>query len=264
MIELKNVHVTFNAGTALETRALKGVDLTVPKGEFLTVIGSNGAGKSTSLNSIAGIVPVGTGSVTVAGQEITKWPVHKRSNIISRVFQDPKMGTCEDLSILENYAIACGRTAPKGFGFAVNKQIKEQAAESLKILGLGLENRLNDKVGLLSGGQRQALSLLMATTGETQVLLLDEHTAALDPKTAAFVMQLTKDLVAKLNLTVVMVTHSMSQALHTGDRTIMFHQGNIIFDIAGSERDNMEVKDLLDLFKKDQGEELADDSLLLG
>ncbi len=264
MIDLKNIHVTFNAGTALETRALKGIDLQVAKGEFLTVIGSNGAGKSTSLNSVAGIVPVGVGNVLVDGQDITKWPVHKRSKIISRVFQDPKMGTCEDLSILENYAIACGRTAPKGFGFAVNKDIKEQAAENLKILGLGLEDRLNDKVGLLSGGQRQALSLLMATTGDTKVLLLDEHTAALDPKTAAFVMQLTKELVAKLNLTVVMVTHSMSQALDTGDRTIMFHQGKIIFDIAGKERDSMKVADLLDLFKKDQGEELADDSLLLG
>ncbi|NRA85964.1 MAG: ABC transporter ATP-binding protein [Rhizobiales bacterium] len=264
MIELNDIHVVFNAGSALETRALKGVNLKVPKGEFITVIGSNGAGKSTSLNSIAGIAPVSRGRVIVDGHDITKWPVHKRSKIISRVFQDPKMGTCEDLSILENYAIACGRTKPKGFGFAVNKDLKEQAAENLSILGLGLENRLNDKVGLLSGGQRQAVSLLMATTGETKVLLLDEHTAALDPKTAAFVMQLTKDLVAKLNLTVVMVTHSMSQALHTGDRTIMFHQGKIIFDIAGKERADMEVKDLLELFKKDQGEELSDDSLLLG
>uniref|UniRef100_A0A2A4Z3W6 ABC transporter ATP-binding protein n=1 Tax=OCS116 cluster bacterium TaxID=2030921 RepID=A0A2A4Z3W6_9PROT len=264
MIDLQNIHVTFNAGTPLETRALKGIDLKVPEGEFLTVIGSNGAGKSTSLNSIAGIVPVGQGKVVVNDTNITKWPVHKRSKIISRVFQDPKMGTCEDLSILENYAIACGRTRPKGFGFAVNKDIREQAAESLSVLGLGLENRLNDKVGLLSGGQRQALSLLMATTGETKVLLLDEHTAALDPKTAAFVMDLTNRLVKELGLTVVMVTHSMSQALDTGHRTIMFHQGRIIFDISGQERSDMDVKDLLDLFKRDQGEELADDSLLLG
>lgn len=264
MIKLNDIHVTFNIGTALETQALKGVDLTVKQGEFLTVIGSNGAGKSTSLNSIAGIAPVGQGSVVVDGKDITRWPVHKRSKIISRVFQDPKMGTCEELSILENYAIACGRTAPKGFGFAVNKSIKDQAADKLSVLGLGLENRLNDKVGLLSGGQRQALSLLMATTGETKVLLLDEHTAALDPKTAAFVMELSNRLVKELDLTVVMVTHSMSQALGTGDRTIMFHQGQIIFDISGAERENMEVKDLLDLFKKDQGEELSDDSLLLG
>lgn len=264
MIDLQNIHVTFNAGTPLETRALKGIDLKVPKGEFLTVIGSNGAGKSTSLNSIAGIVPVGQGKVVVNGVNITKWSVPKRSQLISRVFQDPKMGTCEDLSILENYAIACGRTKPKGFGFAVNKDIRAQAAESLSVLGLGLENRLNDKVGLLSGGQRQALSLLMATTGETKVLLLDEHTAALDPKTAAFVMDLTNRLVKELGLTVVMVTHSMSQALDTGDRTIMFHQGKIIFDISGQKRADMDVKDLLDLFKRDQGEELADDSLLLG
>ncbi|MGL1922698.1 MAG: ABC transporter ATP-binding protein [Hyphomicrobiales bacterium] len=264
MIKLDNIHVTFNAGTPLETRALKGIDLHVPKGEFLTVIGSNGAGKSTSLNSIAGIAPVGRGSVVVNDTDITKWPVYKRSQIISRVFQDPKMGTCEDLSILENYAIACGRTKPRGFSFAVNQPIRERAAESLKILGLGLEDRLNDKVGLLSGGQRQALSLLMATTGETKVLLLDEHTAALDPKTAAFVMELTNKLVAELGLTVVMVTHSMAQALDTGHRTIMFHQGKIIFDISGEQRAAMEVKDLLDLFKKDQGQELADDALLLG
>ncbi|MCJ8322910.1 MAG: ABC transporter ATP-binding protein [Rhizobiales bacterium] len=263
MIDLKNIHVTFNAGSPLETRALRGIDLNIPEGQFLTVIGSNGAGKSTSLNSIAGIVPVGQGSVVVNGINITKWAVHKRSKIISRVFQDPKMGTCENLSILENYAIACGRTQPKGFGFAVNSNIREQAAKNLSVLGLGLEDRLNDMVGLLSGGQRQALSLLMATTGDTKVLLLDEHTAALDPKTAAFVMELTNKLVKKLNLTVVMVTHSMSQALETGDRTIMFHQGKIIFDITGEERANMQVKDLLDLFKRDQGQELADDSLLL-
>ncbi len=264
MIKLNNIHVTFNAGTALATKALKGVSLSVPKGQFITVIGSNGAGKSTALNSIAGIVPVAQGSIMVDDKDITKWAVHKRAKIISRVFQDPKMGTCENLSILENYAIACGRTQPRGFGLAVNNSIKDKAAEHLSILGLGLENRLNDQVGLLSGGQRQAVSLLMATTGKTKVLLLDEHTAALDPKTADFVMQLTKDLVTELNLTVVMVTHSMSQALHTGDRTIMFHQGKIIFDITGEERANMQVPDLLDLFKKDQGEELSDDALLLG
>ena len=174
------------------------------------------------------------------------------------------MGTCEDLTILENFALAYGRTKPRGFRFAVDPAIRASVADRLSVLKLGLENRLNDKVGLLSGGQRQAVSLLMATTGDTEVLLLDEHTAALDPKTADFVLQITKSIVAELGLTAVMVTHSMAQALHTGDRTIMFHQGRIIFDVAGETRDNMQVEDLLHLFKREQGEELADDSLLLG
>jgi putative ABC transport system ATP-binding protein len=174
------------------------------------------------------------------------------------------MGTCEDLTILENFALAHGRTQPRGFRFAIDKGIREQAAERLKLLKLGLENRLNDKVGLLSGGQRQAVSLLMATTGETRVLLLDEHTAALDPKTAEFVMELTRDIVTQLKLTSVMVTHSMAQALHYGDRTVMFHRGRIIFDAEGVKRSAMQVSDLLQLFKRDQGVELSDDALLLG
>lgn len=263
MIELSDIHVTFNAGTPLETRALRGVDLTVSEGEFLTVIGSNGAGKSTSLNVMAGLFKPSTGKVTIDGKDMTEWPVHKRARFISRVFQDPKMGTCEDLSILENFALARARTQPRGLRKAVTSNIRHDAAERLSVLGLGLENRLDDKVGLLSGGQRQAVSLLMATTGETRVLLLDEHTAALDPKTADFVLELTKQVVAELKLTAVMVTHSMAQALHTGDRTVMFHRGKIVFDAQGQERDAMEVADLLALFKREQGEELADDSLLL-
>lgn len=264
MIELKDIHVTFNKDSPLETRALRGIDLHVPKGEFLTVIGSNGAGKSTALNVMAGIAPVEQGHLRVGENDMTDWPVHKRAGAISRVFQDPKMGTCEDLTILENFALAYGRTKPRGFRFAVDPRIKSSVAERLSVLKLGLETRLNDKVGLLSGGQRQAVSLLMATTGDTQVLLLDEHTAALDPKTADFVLQITKDIVRELNLTAVMVTHSMAQALDTGDRTIMFHQGKIIFDVQGEERDKMGMEDLLRLFKREQGEELADDSLLLG
>lgn len=263
MIELKDVHVTFNAGTPLETKALRGIDLTVPKGQFLTVIGSNGAGKSTSLNVMAGLAPVSKGKVIVAGDDVTDWPVHKRSKFLSRVFQDPKMGTCEDLSILENFALAYGRTAHRGFASAVTKEIRDYAASRLEVLGLGLENRLNDKVGLLSGGQRQAVSLLMATTGDTKVLLLDEHTAALDPKTADSILQLSKKIVAEMGLTAVMVTHSMAQALQTGERTVMFHRGQIVFDASGAQRDGMQVEDLLSLFKQQQGEELADDSLLL-
>ena len=264
MIRLSDIHVTFNQGTPLETKALRGVDLHVPKGQFLTVIGSNGAGKSTSLNVIAGTVPVHSGKVEVTGKEVTGWQVNERARFLSRVFQDPKMGTCEDLSILENFALAYGRTKPRGFRFAVTGGLRAQAAERLKILGLGLENRMDDKAGLLSGGQRQAVSLLMATTGETEVLLLDEHTAALDPKTADFVLALSKQVVAELKLTAIMVTHSMAQALHTGERTIMFHRGKIVFDASGAARDGMEVSDLLNLFKREQGEELADDSLLLG
>jgi putative ABC transport system ATP-binding protein len=263
MINLSDIDVTFGKNTPLETRALRGVDLNIPKGQFLTIIGSNGAGKSTSLNVISGLAKAERGRVEVDGQDVTSWPVHKRSAMLSRVFQDPKMGTCEDLSILENFALAYGRTNHRGMRFAVTPQMRDETAEKVKVLGLGLEDRLNDKVGLLSGGQRQAVSLLMAATGDTKVLLLDEHTAALDPKTADFVLDLTRTIIHDLELTAVMVTHSMAQALNTGERTVMFHQGKIIFDIAGVERDKLEVKDLLDLFRKQQGEELADDSLLL-
>ena len=263
MIRLNDIHVTFNAGTPLETRALRGVDLEVPKGQFLTIIGSNGAGKSTSLNVIAGQIEVASGRVEVDGYDVTNMAIHERSSMLSRVFQDPKTGTCEDLSIIENFALAQGRTRPRRLRFAVTSEMRAATAERLKVLGLGLENRLDDKVGLLSGGQRQAVSLLMATTGDTKVLLLDEHTAALDPKTADFVLELTKQIVDDLKLTAVMVTHSMAQALHTGDRTIMFHRGKIVFDAAGEARDKMSVTDLLELFKREQREELADDSLLL-
>jgi putative ABC transport system ATP-binding protein len=264
MIALEGIHVTFNPGTPLASPALRGIDLAVPQGQFLTIIGSNGAGKSTSLNIIAGLARPERGRVAVDGTDITAWPVHRRARIISRVFQDPKMGTCEDLTILENFALAHARTAPRGLRLAISPGIRAQAAERLKLLNLGLENRLGDKVGLLSGGQRQAVSLLMATTGQTRVLLLDEHTAALDPKTADFVMELTREIVASLKLTVVMVTHSMAQALQYGDRTVMLHRGRIIFDVAGPARAAMQVADLLALFKRDHGEELSDDALLLG
>ncbi|MCO5056296.1 MAG: ABC transporter ATP-binding protein [Rhizobiaceae bacterium] len=264
MIELRDIHVTFNKGTPLETKALRGIDLVVPEGQFLTVIGSNGAGKSTALNVLAGLAPVESGSVRLDGRDITNWPVHRRARMISRVFQDPKMGTCEDLTIMENFALAHGRTAPRGFRFAIGNDMRDKTAERVKVLGLGLENRLDDKVGLLSGGQRQAVSLLMAATGPSSVLLLDEHTAALDPKTADFVLDTTRTIVDRLRLTAVMVTHSMAQALSTGERTVMFHRGKIIFDASGEERAGMSVEDLLHLFKKTQGEELSDDSLLLG
>jgi putative ABC transport system ATP-binding protein len=264
MIRLSDLHVTFGAGTPLETQALRGVDLEVPAGQFLTVIGSNGAGKSTCLNVIAGLAPVSRGTVEIDGQDMTGWPVHARARLMSRVFQDPKMGTCENLTILENFALAAARTRPRGLKRGVTSGLRAEAGERLALLGLGLENRLDDKVGLLSGGQRQAVSLLMATTGETRLLLLDEHTAALDPKTAEFILDLTGQVVAEMGLTALMVTHSMAQALQTGARTVMFHRGRIVFDVAGEERAAMQVSDLLDLFRRQQGEELADDSLLLG
>lgn len=264
MIDVNDIGVTFGKGTPLESTALRGVSLTVPEGQFLAIIGTNGAGKSTFLNAIAGLVRPDRGSVSVDGNNVTDWPIHRRARLISRVFQDPKMGTCEDLTILENFALAHGRTHPRGFRLAVDNAIRKDARERLALLKLGLENRLDDKVSLLSGGQRQAVSLLMATSGETRVLLLDEHTAALDPKTAEFVMELTRKVVAELSLTTVMVTHSMAQALHYGDRTVMFHRGQVIFDAQGAERAAMQVSDLLALFKRDQGEELSDDALLLG
>jgi putative ABC transport system ATP-binding protein len=259
MITLEDVHVTFARGTPLEARALRGIDLAVPSGQLLTVIGSNGAGKSTALKVIAGGVRPDRGRILIDGDDIADWPIHSRARLISRVFQDPKMGTCEDMTILENFAIAYGRTHPRGFRFAIDHSLRSRVGERLKMLKLGLENRLDDKVGLLSGGQRQAISLLMSTAGETHVLLLDEHTAALDPRTGEFVMELTQEIVRQLSRTTV-----MAQALQFGDRTVMFHRGKIVFDVDGEQRAAMTVTDLLYLFRRDQGEELADDVLLLG
>jgi putative tryptophan/tyrosine transport system ATP-binding protein len=236
----------------------------VPSGQFLTVIGSNGAGKSTALNVMAGGVRPDSGRVMIDDVDVTARPIHSRARLVSRVFQDPKMGTCGDMTILENFAIAQGRTNPRGFRFAIDRSLRKHVGERLVSLKLGLEHRLNDKVGLLSGGQRQAINLLMSTVGQTRVLLLDEHAAALDPRTGEFVMELTQDIVRSLSLTAVMVTHSMAQALQFGDRTVMFHRGKIIFDVDGEQRAAMTVTDLLRLFRRDQGEELADDALLLG
>lgn len=263
MIRLDSVRVIFNKHSPLEMKALDGVDIDVPDGQFLTVIGSNGAGKSTFLNAIAGETPIESGRVFVGGQDITRWSTHKRAAAIARVFQDPIAGTCEQMSILENMALARMRTNPRGFGFAIDRSLRELARERLALLGLGLENRLEDRVGLLSGGQRQALSLIMTTTGATSVLLLDEHTAALDPATAEFVMALTDRVVRELGTTTIMVTHSMRQALDYGDRTVMFHRGRIVFDVMGGERSALDVQDLLQLFRRREGAELADDSLLL-
>ena len=216
------------------------------------------------LNCIAGEQSLDSGTLIVDGTDITVWPVHRRASLIARMFQDPRAGICERMSILENIAIAAARTKPRGLRFAVNAPLRRLAQDRLRPLGLGLESRLGDRVDLLSGGQRQALCLVMATLGTTKVLLLDEHTAALDPATAQSVMQLTAKTVKNLGLTTVMVTHSMRQALDYGDRTLMLHQGHIVLDVAGAQRAAMTIDSLLRLFRRSEGTELADDQLLLG
>jgi putative ABC transport system ATP-binding protein len=263
MIELEHLEITFNRGTPLEMRALRGVDLSIPQGQFLTVIGSNGAGKSTLLNIIAGELLPDRGRVSVDGTDITTWPVHRRSSMIARMFQDPRAGICETMTIVENVAIASARTAPCGFGIAIPETFRKAAKERLAVLRLGLENRLDDRVALLSGGQRQALSLVMATFSKTQILLLDEHTAALDPAAAELVMTLTDEVVRTLGITTLMVTHSMRQALEYGSRLIMLHQGKTILDISGPQRASMTVENLLALFRRKEGSEISDDQLLL-
>ncbi len=262
MITLKDIEITFNKGTPLQMHALRGINLSIPKGQFLTVIGSNGAGKSTLLNILAGELIPDKGRVLVDGADITRAPIYRRSKAIACLFQDPRAGICEQMSIIENIAVASGRTAPRRFGFAINKGIRDEAVDRLKALGLGLENRLNDRVALLSGGQRQALSLIMATFGPTKVLLLDEHTASLDPGATDLVMKLTDDVVRRLDITTVMVTHSMRQALDYGNRIVVLHQGRIVLDISGAERARLTTDDLLRLFRRKEGKELADDQLL--
>ncbi|GLT19779.1 ABC transporter ATP-binding protein [Vibrio zhanjiangensis] len=263
MIELNNIQVIFNRGTILENPALKGVSLQVEKNQFLTVIGSNGAGKSTLLGAVTGETPIAGGRVVLNGLDVTKQAVHQRARQCARVFQDPLAGTCADLSIEENMALAYMRGKKRGWRFALSSQRRRIFQDRISILGLGLEDRLGDNIGLLSGGQRQAVSLVMATLSDSQILLLDEHTAALDPRMAKFIIDLTKTIVEEFHLTVMMVTHSMKDALACGDRTVMLHQGEVVLDVAGEQRSDLQVSDLLDLFTKVRGEELSDDSLLL-
>lgn len=264
MLSAQNLELTFNPGTPIETRALRGLSLEIPDGQFVTVIGSNGAGKSTFLNAVSGDQSVDKGSIHIAGEDMTRRPVWDRAHRVARVFQDPMAGTCEDLSIEENMALAHCRGTSRGLSLAVKKQHRALYRDRLATLGLGLENRLTDRIGLLSGGQRQAVSLLMAALQPSRILLLDEHTAALDPRTADFVLQLTARIVNESKLTTMMVTHSMRQALDVGERTVMLHQGQVVLDVRGEERAQMEVTDLLHMFEKVRGEKLADDALLLG
>ncbi len=263
MLELKQVQKTFNPNTINERRALKGIDLTLQEGDFVTVIGGNGAGKSTMLNAIAGVWPIDQGQILVDGIDITKLAQHKRAQYLGRVFQDPMMGTAADMELEENLALAKRRGQFRGLKWGITAKEREEYRELLKILDLGLENRLKAKVGLLSGGQRQALTLLMATLQKPKVLLLDEHTAALDPKTASKVLEISDRIIAENRLTALMVTHNMRDAIHYGNRLIMMNEGRIILDISGEEKKKLTVEHLLEQFTKASGSEFATDRALL-
>ena len=264
MLELKNIYKTFNPGSVNEKRALNGVNLTLEEGDFVTIIGGNGAGKSTMLNAIAGTWPLDSGSVVIDGVDITKLPEHKRAVYLGRVFQDPMNGTAADLEIEENLAVAKRRGQKRTLRWGITKKEREEYVEMLKTLDLGLETRMRTKVGLLSGGQRQALTLLMATLKKPKLLLLDEHTAALDPKTAAKVLELSDKVIAENNLTALMVTHNMKDAIAHGNRMIMMWDGKIILDIKGEEKKYLTVDDLLHQFTVASGKEFANDRALLG
>lgn len=263
MLEIKNVYKTFNAETVNEKVALKGLDLTLEDGDFVTVIGGNGAGKSTMLNAVAGVWPVDMGKIIIDGKDVTRLSEHQRAKYIGRVFQDPMMGTAPSMWIEENLALAARRGQRRGLSWGVTKEEKEQYRELLGGLGLGLESRLTTKVSTLSGGQRQALTLLMATLKRPKLLLLDEHTAALDPKTAAKVMELTDRIVREGQLTTLMITHNMRDAIQYGNRLIMLHDGHVILDIAGEEKKKLTVPDLLEQFTKASGDEFANDRAIL-
>ncbi len=263
MLEVKNVSKTFNPGTVNEKTALNGVSLHLNEGDFVTVIGGNGAGKSTLLNAVAGLWPVDRGTISVGGLDVTRLPEYKRAKYIGRVFQDPMMGTAATMQIEENLALAARRGQRRSLRSGITKEEREGYRETLKLLDLGLEDRLTSKVGLLSGGQRQALTLLMATLRKPQLLLLDEHTAALDPKTAAKVLDATERIVGKDHLTTLMITHNMKDAIAHGNRLIMMYEGKIVLDIAGEDKKKLTVEQLLARFGQATGSDEADDKLLL-
>ena len=263
MLKVQNIFKTFNAGTVNEKVALRGLNLELKPGDFVTVIGGNGAGKSTLLNSVAGVFGVDEGKILIDGVDVTHLPEYKRAQYIGRVFQDPMMGTAANMQIEENLALAARRGKPRTLKIGITKAEREEYREKLKILDLGLEDRMIAKVGLLSGGQRQALTLLMATLQKPKLLLLDEHTAALDPKTAAKVLDATEKIVSKDNLTTLMITHNMRDAIAHGNRLVMMYDGRIVVDVSGEEKKNLTVEQLLNLFSKASGSDEADDKLLL-
>ena len=263
MLEIKEIWKTFNAGTVNEKQALRGVSLTLNDGDFCTVIGGNGAGKSTMLNAVAGTFPVDAGTISIGGTDVTHLPEFKRAKFIGRAFQDPMRGTAPTMQIIENLALAARRGQNRGLKWGITKAEKERYQELLHGLDLGLEDRLTSKVGLLSGGQRQALTLLMASLQKPKLLLLDEHTAALDPKTAAKVLELSDRIVEENHLTTMMVTHNMKDAIAHGNRLIMMYDGRIVIDVSGEEKKKLTVPQLLELFSKVSGSDEADDKLLL-
>ena len=263
MITIAHCTKYFHRGSVNEVLALNDIDLQVANGDFITVIGSNGAGKSTLLNALAGSFFLDSGTITIGDLNVTRWPEYKRAQLIARVFQDPLLGTCPSATIEHNMALALRRGKRRGLGPGVRAGDRELFARELAKIGLGLEERLQDRVGLLSGGQRQALTMLMATLVRPEVLLLDEHIAALDPKTAGQILSLTQEIVAEQGLTTLMITHNMKHAIDLGNRLIMLHQGRIILDVSGEEKQSLSVDDLLQQFYRVQGEELANDSMLL-
>lgn len=262
MLELINVKKAFNPGTINEKKALNGVSIKLDDGDFVTIIGGNGAGKSTTLNAVAGVWPVDEGAIKINRQNVTGLPEHKRAKFIGRVFQDPMTGTAATMEIQENLALAARRGKSRDLRWGITAKEREQYHELLKTLGLGLENRMSAKVGLLSGGQRQALTLLMATLKKPEILLLDEHTAALDPKTAAKVLELSDKIIAENHLTAMMVTHNMAHAITYGNRLIMMNNGRIIYDVKGEEKKHLTVDDLLVKFEEAAGEKLENDRML--
>ena len=263
MLELRNIHKTFNPGTVNAKKALDGLNLTLNDGDFVTVIGGNGAGKSTMLNAISGTFAVDEGQILLDGKDITRLPEHKRAQYLGRVFQDPMMGTAPNMQLEENLALAMRRGQRRGLGWGVTKAEREVYREKLKTLNLGLEDRMTVKVGLLSGGQRQALTLLMASLQKPKLLLLDEHTAALDPATAAKVLELSDRIVAENQLTALMITHNMSDAIRHGNRLIMMNEGKIILDISGEEKKQLTKQMLMDKFAEVAGTQVESDQVLL-
>ena len=263
MLKLENVRKTFNPGTINEKVALQCLNLTMEEGDFVTVIGGNGAGKSTMLNAVAGVFGVDSGKILIDGVDVTNLPEYKRAKYIGRVFQDPMMGTAATMQIEENLALAARRGQSRTLRSGITRAERESYREQLKILGLGLENRMTAKVGLLSGGQRQALTLLMATLQKPKLLLLDEHTAALDPKTAAKVLDATQRIVEKDHLTTLMITHNMRDAIAYGNRLIMMYDGHVVVDVSGEEKKNLTVEHLLSLFSQASGSDEVDDKMVL-
>ena len=263
MLDILNVEKTFNPGTINEKKALNGINLHLDEGDFVTVIGGNGAGKSTMLNMIAGVYPVDCGNIIVDGIDVTSMPEYKRAKYLGRVFQDPMTGTAADMQIEENLALAARRGKRRTLGAGITAKERKEYKELLKILDLGLENRLTAKVGLLSGGQRQALTLLMAPLKKPKLLLLDDHTAALDPKTAKKVLDITEEIVNKDNLITIMITHNMADAIRVGNRLIMMHEGQIVIDVKGEEKKKLTIEQLLQMFEESSGSKFTNDKVML-